>query len=261
MPLFGASFNGGTITNPLVITATATPKLQVTPFVNNTNFFQYGVTGGGNNGFLINSRNDGVGVFNVQNNSGTEMITATTSAVNIPGGSLFIGATAHSSADLILRRSAAATLQFGAADVNGAAVAQITQVQSAVTGTDQNGANWTFIGSKQTGAGTPGDIIFQTSVKLGTGTTQGTPETGLTITGAILDQKPSVVIGNAALATDATEGFLYIPTCAGTPTGTPTARTGRVALIYDTTNDQFWIYDAGWKQPKTPAGAAIVTWQ
>ena len=57
----------------------------------------------------------------------------------------------------------------------------------------------------------------------------------------------SVVIGNAALATNATAGFLYIPTCAGTPTGTPTAQTGRVPMIYDSSNNRLYIYNGGWK--------------
>lgn len=57
----------------------------------------------------------------------------------------------------------------------------------------------------------------------------------------------SVVIGNeAALATTATDGFLYIPTCAGAPTGVPTAFTGKVAMIFDTTNNKLYIYDGGW---------------
>ncbi len=71
----------------------------------------------------------------------------------------------------------------------------------------------------------------------------------------------NVVLNSAAIATNATDGFLYIATCAGTPTGVPTAFTGRVALVYDTTNHQFWIYDGAWLQPKTPAAAALVTWQ
>ncbi len=71
----------------------------------------------------------------------------------------------------------------------------------------------------------------------------------------------NTTVGNAAIATNAANGFLYIPTCAGTPTGTPTAYTGRIPMVYDTTNHQFWFYDSGWKQPKTPAGAATVTWQ
>lgn len=58
-----------------------------------------------------------------------------------------------------------------------------------------------------------------------------------------------VVIGSpagAALATDAANGFLFIPTCAGTPTGTPETYTGRVAMVYDTTNNELYIYDGGW---------------
>ncbi len=66
----------------------------------------------------------------------------------------------------------------------------------------------------------------------------------------------SVVIGSAALATGATDGFLYIPTCAGTPTGAPTAFTGRVAMIFDTTNSKFYIYNGGWLGGTVP-GAFI----
>lgn len=82
-----------------------------------------------------------------------------------------------------------------------------------------------------------------------------------TSTALRIDTNLNVAVGNAALATSATDGFLYIPTCAGTPTGVPTTITGRIAMIYDTTNDQFWFYRGGWKQPKTPAAAAIITWQ
>lgn len=56
----------------------------------------------------------------------------------------------------------------------------------------------------------------------------------------------SVVVGAAALATNATDGFLYIPTCAGTPTGAPTAQTGAVAMVFDTTNNKLYIYDGSW---------------
>jgi hypothetical protein len=62
------------------------------------------------------------------------------------------------------------------------------------------------------------------------------------------DANSNVVIGNAALATSATNGFLYIPTCAGTPSGVPTAFTGRVPIIFDTTGNKIWVYDGGWLQ-------------
>jgi hypothetical protein len=51
----------------------------------------------------------------------------------------------------------------------------------------------------------------------------------------------------AALATTATSGHHYVPTCAGTPTGVPAAITGFAAIVYDTTAHKLWIYDAGWK--------------
>ncbi|MFB1500820.1 hypothetical protein [Thiocapsa sp. N5-Cardenillas] len=49
----------------------------------------------------------------------------------------------------------------------------------------------------------------------------------------------------AALATNATDGFLYVPTCAGTPTGVPTAVTGKAALIVNTTNNKLYFYSGG----------------
>ena len=50
---------------------------------------------------------------------------------------------------------------------------------------------------------------------------------------------------SAALATTATDGFLYIPTCAGTPTGTPTAITGMAPIVVNTTNNKLYFYSGG----------------
>lgn len=55
----------------------------------------------------------------------------------------------------------------------------------------------------------------------------------------------TVIVGNAAIATTATSGFLYIPTCAGTPTGTPTTYTGRAPLVIDSTNNKLYFYSGG----------------
>lgn len=54
-------------------------------------------------------------------------------------------------------------------------------------------------------------------------------------------------ITSPSLATTATDGFLYIRSCAGTPTGVPTNNlTGRVPFVYDRTGKKIWVYDAGW---------------
>lgn len=67
-----------------------------------------------------------------------------------------------------------------------------------------------------------------------------------------VDSKGNVVvagIGNGgAIGTSATDGFLYLETCAGAPTGTPTSYTGRVPAVFDTTNNKIWFYTGGaWK--------------
>lgn len=62
----------------------------------------------------------------------------------------------------------------------------------------------------------------------------------------IVSSLGNVAVGSAALATTATDGFFYIPTCAGTPTGVPTTVSG-VPMIYDTSANKFWIYNGSWR--------------
>ncbi len=59
----------------------------------------------------------------------------------------------------------------------------------------------------------------------------------------------SFIVGtNAAIATNATDGFLYLPSCAGAPSGTPTAITGKIPTVYDSTNNFLYVYNGGWKK-------------
>lgn len=158
---------------------------------------------------------------------------------------------------------AAATLQLGAADA-ASPVAQTLQVQNVVGGTSNTaGTNFTIAGSIGTGTGAGGQIILQTAPAKTTNTTQNTLSTAVTITAPVSGQLPSVVLGSAALATTATDGFLYIPSGAGAPTGVPTTFTGRVPLYYDSSSNILWIYIAatGWAAPYTPTKAVAVTWQ
>jgi hypothetical protein len=68
--------------------------------------------------------------------------------------------------------------------------------------------------------------------------------TGGTLRGTI-DGNGNFAVGTAAIATNATNGFLYIPTCAGTPTGTPTTKTGLAPLVVDSTNNKLYFYSGG----------------
>ncbi len=55
----------------------------------------------------------------------------------------------------------------------------------------------------------------------------------------------TTIVGTAALATTATDGFIYVPTCAGVPTGVPTTYTGTAPIVIDTTNNRLYFYSGG----------------
>lgn len=65
----------------------------------------------------------------------------------------------------------------------------------------------------------------------------------------VVDRNGNTILGQpAALATNATNGFAYLPSCAGTPTGAPTSVTGKVSWVYDSTNNIIYIYNGAWKK-------------
>jgi hypothetical protein len=69
----------------------------------------------------------------------------------------------------------------------------------------------------------------------------------------------SVVLGNAALLTVATDGFLYIAGCPGTPTGVPATETGRNALTVDHSGNKLHFYSGGaWREAGGGAGAVDI---
>ena len=60
-----------------------------------------------------------------------------------------------------------------------------------------------------------------------------------------IDAAGNVSVGVSSIATAATDGFLYIPACAGIPTGTPTAKTGLAPMVVDSTNNKLYVYIGG----------------
>lgn len=177
---------------------------------------------------------------------------------------------AGSAADLFMGRNGAAIIRHGDADVTTGAVAQTITFQGNTASTTNGplalirgagGGSSTSVGGElrlsgglsSAAAGTGGAV---------TGYAAPAAAGNVAVLGFTLTASNSFILGNAALATNANDGFLYVASGAGTPTGTPTTATGRVAMYLDTTNSQLWFYLGGaWKQPKTPAGAALVTWQ
>lgn len=122
--------------------------------------------------------------------------------------------TGNSGGTSYLNLPASATFQFGQADA-AAPVAQTLGVQSVVAGTSNiAGANFTINGSKGTGTGLGGSIIFRTSLAGTTGTTQNAVVTGFivkngsavlsTYTVATLPPAATSGTGGLAFVTDAT---------------------------------------------------------
>lgn len=80
--------------------------------------------------------------------------------------------------------------------------------------------------------------------------TAGTLLTALTVTSASSQfvAAADVVVNPGGNATTATSGFLFVPSCAGTPTGVPAGSyTNCIALQYDRTAHKIWVYDTAWK--------------
>lgn len=48
-----------------------------------------------------------------------------------------------------------------------------------------------------------------------------------------------------AIATSATNGFLYVPSCAGAPSGVPVTKTGMIPIVVDSTTHKLYFYSGG----------------
>jgi hypothetical protein len=73
-----------------------------------------------------------------------------------------------------------------------------------------------------------------------------------------------VILGQtAAKGTTDTDGFVYIPSMAGPPTGTPTSYTAAKPMVWDSTNEKMYVYDGSeWRpvgRPETTTKTADYT--
>lgn len=135
--------------------------------------------------------------------SSTGQVNASGSLIGTNLTASNVGSISWASGRGSLTSPAGGSIQLGIADA-AVPVAQTLRVQSVVAGTAAaNGANWTLIGSLPTGTGTSGDIIIQTGVKTGSGTTQGTATTAITVKGETQEVRLPQIASDAAL-TDTT---------------------------------------------------------
>lgn len=57
-----------------------------------------------------------------------------------------------------------------------------------------------------------------------------------------------IILCRPDIATSSTDGFPFIPSVAGVPTGVPASIAGHVPIVYDRSNNRLYAYNGAWKQ-------------
>jgi hypothetical protein len=127
----------------------------------------------------------------------------------------------------------------------GGSTAPYTKLDVASTGTAADGATYAIAAASAAALGKMLMLAYSSALATGIiqSVDQGVAWKGTTISPA----GGSTSIGQGAIATTATEGFVFIPTCAGAPTGVPSPVLNGKAMIYDTTNNKLWVYNGSWR--------------
>jgi len=129
----------------------------------------------------------------------------------------------NSTADAYLYSTAAATFRFGFDDA-ASPVAQVLGVQGA-SGSNVAGANFTITGSRGTGTGVGGNILFQTAAAGTSGSSQNALATAFTI-----NQDGSVQLKSATFANLPTQADGKLIYCSDCTIASPCAGSGTGAM-------------------------------
>jgi hypothetical protein len=172
------------------------------------------------------------------------LVINATAAVGMSGGNVFFSIyDSGASADIIRFYGSGGIGSGATAGGSAIDIVQPTQVFAALSGASQ--FNAVHIGAPTVSCGTGSNLDFSIVLALDAPAAAGTNVTITTGTASLTAAGSVVVSSGTALSTSATNGFLYIPTCAGTPTGTPEAWPAAVPLVYDTTSMALYVYTGG----------------
>jgi hypothetical protein len=93
--------------------------------------------------------------------------------------------------------------------------------------------------------GVTASVVSVSSLATGSGTALPLTLVTNNVERVRVDISGNVVINNGSVTTTATDGFLYVPSCLGTPTGTPTNYAGRIPIVVDSNSHKLYFYSGG----------------
>lgn len=144
--------------------------------------------------------------------------------------------TASTSSNLIIGRSRSTTPGSYSAVTSGDYLGVIFFTGDDSAALQQSSSITAIVDGTVAAGSVPARLLFST-----TPAGSGNPVERMTI-----DSKGNIYPTSGT--TGMTNGFFYIPAAAGAPSGTPTAVTGRVPMYYDSTNNNFYVYNGAWKK-------------
>lgn len=228
-------FHVHTLAGSTATTFKVTTDTQDRFIVDGNGNVEFGFAGSSTGGFV--AVNGTSGAVNVEGRDGT----SSGASVIVAAGDASAGTGGH--------------VQIIGGNATGGNAGNVEFIAGSVASTHTAGHVLLTSGSGTGGNGNAGNITLTLGTPNGTGSS-GAVRVNIRSGGTFavdrdnvnafaVDANNNVIVGNAALATSATNGFLYITTSAGAPTGTPTTVTGRAPIHVDATNNRLYFYSSG----------------
>lgn len=161
--------------------------------------------------------------------------------------------------DLEIKRSSAGNVQFNIINSNSAASANsvLEVINDVGSGFVVDVASSTSGSSYPVSLGSGYNMQIQApGMDINSFTTNVTFNTG---TAGYFTPLGDIALG-AGVVTSGTAGYAYMPTCAGTCSGTPVGHAGYAPMAIDTTNNKIYFYTSGaWQTPSGGGGGGVTS--